>query len=142
MPLQKLRPRPQLRLRMEHERHTLPTQEGSPINRTLLKTLLRHPHQEVVALRLRRPQTCIEHPMCVGSQGETIAGVVVTTLRVLVDMGGMDDVAAGAGETVAGERTGEPVTRSDLGPEADVPSLLPTGLESLPVFYLKRGWRD
>jgi hypothetical protein len=42
--------------------------------------------------------------MCVGSQGETIAGVVVTTLRVLVDMGGMDDVASGAGGTVNGER--------------------------------------
>ena len=52
------------------------------------------------------PQAFIEHPVGVWREGEAIAGIVIATLGMLMDVAGLDDVADGALQAVAGEGAG------------------------------------
>lgn len=66
--------------------------------------------EQVVAFGDDGPEAGVEHPVgrvkgCAHAmgEGEAVAGIVVAAFGVLVDVGGLDDVAVGRFEAVAGD---------------------------------------
>ena len=60
----------------------------------------------------QRPEAAVEEPVRILAQGQTIPRIVVARVRELVDVGGIDDAAAGdGGQPIARERTGVVVSR-------------------------------
>ena len=90
--------------------------------------------QQVIALGNRRPESRIEHPVGVGGEREAIARIIVAADGVLVDVGGLDDVAGGGLEAVASKSAGVLVAGIDFGFEAAVPAFFLSGFEGLAVF--------
>ena len=48
---------------------------------------------EVVSCRKHRPESGVEHPVRVGCERKTVARIIVCAHGMLVDVGGLDDVA-------------------------------------------------
>lgn len=71
--------------------------------------------------------------MGVGSEGEAVAGIVVAAFGVLVDVGGLDDVACSGLEAVAGEGAGVSIAGADFGLESVVAAFFAAGLVGFPV---------
>jgi hypothetical protein len=74
----------------------------------------------VVAFRDGGPEALVEEPMRIGGEGEAVAGIVVATLGMFVDVAGLHEGAVVGFEAVAGEGTGVVVAADDVGLKAGV----------------------
>ena len=89
--------------------------------------------EEVVAFRHGGPEALVEHPVGIGGEGEAVAEIVIAALSVLVNVGGLHDVASGRLETVARESAGVFVARTHFDFEAVVAAFFLTGFEGFAI---------
>ena len=90
--------------------------------------------QQIIAFADHCPQSCVEHPMRIGAKGEAVLRIVVAAFGVLMDVGGLHDVACCGLEAVTSERAGVFVAGADFGFEAIVAAFFLTGFEGLAIF--------
>lgn len=83
----------------------------------------------MVALGQRGPEALVKHPVGIWSQGETVAGFVVSRDGVLVDVSSLDNRGCLGIEAVAGERAGEVVAGEDVAFEPGVTAFFLAGFE-------------
>lgn len=97
MPRQIFRGRLQAGKFVELEWLLVKLRKHAPVRRRLGEASDGDVNTQFIALRNHRPQSGVEHPVGVGGEGETVAGIVVAAFGVLMDVGGLDDVIAALG---------------------------------------------
>ena len=90
--------------------------------------------QQIIAFADHCPQSCVEHPVGIGAKGEAVLRIVVAAFGVLMDVGGLHDVACCCLEAITSEGAGVFVAGADFGFEAVVAAYFLAGLEGIAVF--------
>ena len=90
--------------------------------------------QQVITFGDHCPQSRVEHPMGIGAKGEAVLRIVVAAFGVLMDVGGLHDVACCGLEAVTSESAGVFVAGADFCFESIVAAFFLTGFEGIAIF--------